>query len=180
MVLGVARLVYQKDISTLIRAFAILRKQHATRLVILGEGGERQALTELIEELGIGRDVALPGFVRNPYNYMRAAGVFALSSRWEGLPTVLVEALACGTRVVSTDCPSGPAEILEHGKWGSLVPVGRPEVLAAAMGDALERPALDPRLDCALRRFGVEKPADEYLKILLPSKQTTVINGGRG
>lgn len=171
VVLGVGRLVRQKDFSTLIRAFAILRRQRAARLVILGEGEERRALTDLTKELNIDQDVALPGFVPNPFNYMRASSVFALSSRWEGFGDVVAEALACGTRVVSTDCRSGPAEILENGKWGTLVPVGEPATLAAALGAALEHPALSHGLDRALLRFDPAQIADQYLKILLPSKQ---------
>jgi glycosyltransferase involved in cell wall biosynthesis len=133
VILGVGRLTHQKDFATLIRAFAIVRKELECRLVILGEGEERPKLEALAKELGIGEDVDLPGFVDNPYKYMARASLFVLSSRYEGLPNVLIEALACGTPVVSTDCPSGPREILMNGKGGLLVPVGNAEKMATAI-----------------------------------------------
>ncbi len=139
VIMGIGRLTHQKDFPTLIRAFAELRKSRPARLMILGEGEERAALEKLIEELDITDHVALPGFVANPYQYMRNASVFVLSSRWEGLPTVLIEALACGTPVVSTDCPSGPSEILEKGKWGRLVPVESCKLLANAIDDTITK-----------------------------------------
>jgi len=166
VVLGVGRLTRQKDFPTLIRAFAILRRQRAARLVILGEGEERRALTDLIEELRVAQDAALPGFVHNPFSYMRAASVFALSSRWEGFGNVVAEALACGTRVVSTDCRSGPAEILEDGKWGTLVPVGEPDALAVAINDALAGPSRAATPSYVSERFAVPHIATEYLDTL--------------
>ncbi|MGB9554008.1 MAG: glycosyltransferase, partial [bacterium] len=112
VILGVGRLTAAKDFPTLIRAFALVHKERPARLMILGEGEDRPELEALVRELGLEQDVALPGFVENSYKYMKRAAVFVLSSRWEGLPTVLIEALALGTPVVSTDCPSGPKEIL--------------------------------------------------------------------
>ncbi|MGH2686178.1 MAG: glycosyltransferase, partial [Actinomycetota bacterium] len=103
------------------------------RAVILGEGPERHSLQALASSLGIAEAVAMPGFVTNPYPAFRAAAAFVLSSRWEGLPTVLIEALAVGAPVVSTDCPSGPQEILAGGRWGRLVPVADAAALAAAI-----------------------------------------------
>ena len=114
VVLGIGRLTLQKDFPTLIRAFALVRRQRSVRLIILGEGGDRPALEALVAELGLGEDVALPGFRDNPLAYLSASALFVLSSAWEGLPTVLIEALAAGTRVVSTDCRSGPREILQE------------------------------------------------------------------
>jgi len=107
VLLAVGRLQVQKDYPTLIRAFAQVRQTQPVRLLILGEGSERPLLEALIKELGLEQDVSLPGFVMNPYAYMARAALFVLSSRWEGLPTVLIEALCCGTPVVATDCPSG-------------------------------------------------------------------------
>lgn len=101
--------------------------------MILGEGEKRLELEQLIDSIGLKEDVCMPGFVENPYAYMRRSKVFILSSKWEGLPTVLIEAMACGCQVVSTNCPSGPAEILEDGKWGRLVPVGDVDALARAI-----------------------------------------------
>ena len=138
VILGVGRLTKAKDFPTLLRAFALVRKRHPCRLVILGEGEERSKLEALISELGISENVDMPGFVDNPYKYMARAEVFALSSIWEGLPTVLIEALACGTRIVSTDCPpSSPRKILGEGKYGTLVPVGDIEALANALLNTL-------------------------------------------
>jgi glycosyltransferase involved in cell wall biosynthesis len=168
VVLGVGKLKPQKGFDVLLRAFARVRAARTARLVILGEGPQRRALERLARELGIANDVALPGFVANPFAWMAKSAVFALSSRWEGLPSVLIEALACGCAVVSTDCPSGPAEILEAGRLGPLVPVGD----AAALGDAIARALLAPG-DADPRRaraydFAVDRVAPRYLAALLP------------
>jgi glycosyltransferase involved in cell wall biosynthesis len=140
VVVGIGRLEPQKDFETLIRAIALVRQERAVRLLILGEGGERAALESLVREVGLGEDVALPGFVENPYQYLARAAVFALSSVYEGLPTVLIEALAVGTPVVSTDCQNGPREILEDGRLGRLVPIDDPSALAAAIAATLAQP----------------------------------------
>ena len=167
VILSVGRLTQQKDYSTLIRAFALVRREQPARLVILGDGEERPNLEALVCELGLGEDVALPGFVDNPYKYMRRAAVFVLSSKWEGLPTVLIEALACGCPVVSTDCPSGPAEILEWGKWGPLVPVGDADALAKAIVQTLERPPDRELLRKRGLEFGAERAVQQYLELLI-------------
>lgn len=166
--LGIGRLTPQKDFPTLIRAFARVREIREARLMILGDGEERGDLERVITDLGLEQDVALPGFVPNPYAYMRAAAMFVLSSRWEGLPTVLIEALACGTPVVSTDCPSGPAEILEDGRWGRLVRVGDVSTLSDAMLRRLEddSPAPDG-LQGRARAFTGEVATENYLKTIL-------------
>jgi glycosyltransferase involved in cell wall biosynthesis len=124
VILATGRLAPQKCFETLIGAFAQLRRRIDARMIILGEGEERARLEDLAQRLDVDSAVDMPGFVPNPYPYMRKASVFVLSSGYEGFGNVLVEAMACGTPVVSTDCPSGPAEILENGKWGRLVPVG--------------------------------------------------------
>lgn len=166
VVLGVGRLMPAKDFQTLIRAFAMLRQRRPARLVILGEGELRHALMTLVNELGIGKDVALPGFVPNPYSFMRAASVFALSSRWEGLPSVLIEALACGAPVVATDCPSGPAEILENGTLGRLVPIGNVTQLCTAIDESIDKPFhVSTR---HLRRFTPDLTTRRYLSALYP------------
>jgi len=139
VILGAGRLTKEMDFPTLIRAFAMVRKERPARLMILGEGEERPNLEALVRELGLEEDVALPGFVDNPYKYMKRAAMFVLSSRWEGLPTVLIEALALGTPVVSTDCPSGPREVLE-GHEELLVPVGDTNALACTILRLLENP----------------------------------------
>ncbi|HEY0590559.1 MAG TPA: glycosyltransferase [Thermoanaerobaculia bacterium] len=167
IVLGMGRLMAQKDFASLIRAFAIVRQSRNAVLVILGDGEERKALVELAEELRVGHGVMMPGFVANPFPYLRRAAVFVLSSRYEGLPNALLQAVALGIPVVATDCPSGPREILDEGRWGRLVPLGD----VAAMAEAIIE-GLDGRLDTMPReivaeRFGVEKIAGEYLAVLL-------------
>jgi len=166
VILGVGRLTKQKDFPTLIRAFALVRKERPARLMILGEGEERPNLEALVRELGLEEDVALPGFVENPYKYMKRAAVFVLSSRWEGLPTVLIEAMALGTPVVATDCPSGPAEILEGGKWGRLVPVGDINALSESILAALEGAHPTKGVGSSLSTFTLESVIEQYLVVL--------------
>lgn len=165
VVIGVGRLTRQKDFPTLVHAFGLVRRQHAARLIILGEGEDREFLEDLARRLGLADDVALPGFVQNPYSYMRRAAVFVLSSQWEGLPTVLVEALAVGVPVVSTDCPSGPQEILEGGRLGKLVPIRDPEKMALAIAEVLKNP---PRIDATTvhERFGMIPVTKAYLQLM--------------
>lgn len=138
VILGVGRLSAEKGFPALIKAFALLRQQRPARLLILGEGNDRLLLENLVQELGLMADIALPGFDPNPYAYMRLADLFVLSSRFEGLPGALIQAMACGTPVVSTDCPTGPAEILENGCWGRLVPVGDIAALTRAMVETMD------------------------------------------
>lgn len=166
VLLAVGRLAPQKDFESLLRAFAKVRASHAARLLILGDGEERSRLERLVTELGLGEDVDLPGWAVNPYPYMASADLFVLSSRWEGLPTVLIEALYCGLPIVATDCPSGPREILRGGRFGSLVPVGDVDALAQAIGDALDGdvPAPVPESWAPYRQDIV---ADRYLQLML-------------
>ena len=166
VILGIGRLVDQKDFPTLLRAFARVRQQWTARLVILGEGEQRSDLEALAAELGVAKDVALPGFVSNPFAWMSRASVFALSSKWEGLGNVVIEALACGCPVVSTDCPSGPAEILDGGKYGRLVPVGDDAALAAALIATLNNPPPRERLIARGRWFTVERAAERYVQFI--------------
>jgi glycosyltransferase involved in cell wall biosynthesis len=166
VILAVGRLTVQKDFPTLIRAFAQVRRAHVARLVILGDGEERAAIEALTQELGVARDVSLPGFARNPYAYMARAGLFVLSSRWEGLPGVLIEALYCGVPVISTDCPSGPREILKNGQYGLLVPVGNVDKLASAMDTALAHKL--PRASReSCQPFELDTVVNQYLNLLL-------------
>jgi glycosyltransferase involved in cell wall biosynthesis len=134
--------------------------------LILGEGKERPLLEELIKKLGLEHDVRLPGFVMNPYAYMARASLFVLSSRWEGLPTVLIEALCCGTPVVSTDCPSGPREILRDGQYGQLVPVGDVEELARAIAAALNNKAPSPPSE-SWQPYDLENVVNQYIDLLI-------------
>jgi len=137
VVVSVGRLSVQKDFGTLIRAFERVQRGRRARLMILGEGAERPTLEALVRTMGLDDVVALPGWVSNPYPFMRAAAAYVLSSRWEGLPSVLIEAMYCGAPIVATDCLSGPREILDGGRHGRLVPVGDVEALAEAIDDAL-------------------------------------------
>ena len=166
VILGVGRLEKQKDFPMLIRAFAQVQQQRPAKLMILGEGKERPQLEALVQELGLTEVVALPGFVANPYAYMAASDVFVLSSLFEGLPTVLIEAMAGGTRVVSTDCESGPAEILEHGRYGKLVPVGDVKGMAEAIIKSLEEPRNSEALRQKAAEYSLENALTGYRQVL--------------
>ncbi len=170
VLLGAGRLTGQKDYPTLIRAFAKVRAVRPAKLMILGEGKLRAELEALIAELGLQEDVALPGFVDNPFAYMSKAALFVLSSAWEGLPGVLIQAMACGCPVVSTDCPSGPSEILEGDKYGPLVPVGDVQGLADAALRTLEHSISSVELKARASVFSVEAISDQYLGVLLPGR----------
>lgn len=165
VVVGAGRLIAQKDFATLIDAFAIVRRQRTARLLVIGDGELRSALRQQADAAGVAADVDLPGFTDNPFAVMKAARVFVLSSRFEGLPGVLIQAMASGARVVSTDCPSGPREILEHGRWGSLVPVGDATAMAMAILAALDDDgAPDARERAA--QFSVDAAVSGYLRAL--------------
>lgn len=165
VILGVGRLTEQKDFPTLICAFAFVRKKRLARLLILGEGEDRLKLEALVRKLRFEKDIALPGFTENPYKYMKKATVFVLSSQWEGLSNVLIEAMALGTPVVSTNCPSGPSEVLEGGRWGRLVPIAQPEALANAILETIDNPPPPPPRE-AWKRFLLSEVIDTYLRIL--------------
>ena len=167
VILGVGRLEAVKDFATLLRAFAKVRRERTAKLMILGEGPERRALEALAQELDLTQDVEMPGFVDNPYAVMARAAVLVLSSRWEGSPNVLVEAMACGTQVVATDCPGGVAEILVNGRFGRLVPVGDSRRLAEAIKGALDDPVSAEQLRKRADDFAVERSVSRYLNILL-------------
>jgi glycosyltransferase involved in cell wall biosynthesis len=166
LILGVGELCARKDFATLIRAFARVQARRPSRLMILGEGREKRNLEGLAQTLGVGGRIALPGFVTNPYAYMARARLFVLSSLWEGSPNVVVEAMAVGTPVVCTDCPSGPREILEGGRYGLLVPVGDYEALACAIEETLEHPPAPAVLKEAAARYNVVTSASRYLEVL--------------
>ncbi len=171
VILGAGRLTRQKDFPTLIRAFAQAHAARPCRLIILGDGGQRDQLLALATELGVAGDVDLPGFATNPYAWMRAADLFVLSSLWEGSPNVLTEAMACGTPVVSTDCPSGPRETLQDGRFGPLVSMGDPTAIGQAILDTLANPPSAETMQAAVTDFAVAHSADEYLDILSLPRQ---------
>ncbi|SEL40702.1 glycosyltransferase [Haloferax larsenii] len=159
----VGRLEAAKDLPTLLRAFARVHDERPeTRLVVAGTGSKRDELESLASSLGIRERVCFPGYVENAYAYMGRADAFVLSSRHEGLPTVLLEALACGLPIASTDCPSGPHEILDGGELGPLVPVGDDEALAEAIGKVLDDPVEDARLHSRAEDFSVQAVTTAY------------------
>lgn len=166
VVIGVGRLEPQKDFATLIRAVGALPAGRSARLLILGEGSERPALEALVAELGLGDRVQLTGFVDNPYAYMMRSDVFVLSSRWEGFGNVIVEALALGIPVVSTDCPAGPREILGGGRFGHLVPIGDPDAMAGAIARTLAAPVAHATLMAEGARYTPAACANGYLKAI--------------
>lgn len=167
-VLAVGRLHKQKGYRHLLMAFARIVKQRSAHLVILGEGDERDELQKLADTLGIASRVHFLGYRSNALAYMRQAAVFVLSSHAEGFGNVIVEALACGTPVISTDCPHGPREILADGRYGTLVPVGEVDALADAMAAKLDqpKPPLSNELKEHLQLFSIEAIGKQYLETL--------------
>lgn len=166
VILGAGRLVKDKDFATLIRAFAIVQQQHQCRLMILGDGEQRPELEALIQQLGISSCVALPGFVEDPYPYMASASVFVLSSVIEAFGNVLIEAMAVGTPVVSTNCESGPTEILEAGKYGKLVAIADPNQLAEGILATLHYPPNFEELKQRANAFSIEQIVNQYIQVL--------------
>jgi len=178
VILGVGRLGDQKDFSTMIRAFALLlqhrmaQRKPEPRLVILGEGKERPALEKLVREHRLEGRVSLPGYVPNPYPYMKRAALFVLTSRFEGFGNVVAEALACGCTVVSTDCKSGPGEILNGGRYGFLAKVGDVADVARAMEEALNYPMPAWILKESGAFFSERRAVEEYERLFDDLKAT--------
>ena len=171
VMLAAGRLVKEKDYPTLLRAFAEVVRSRPARLVILGQGVERENLLELAARLGVSDRFDLPGFDVNPFRYMSRASVFVLSSRYEGFPNVLAQAMACGAPVVSTDCRSGPSEMLEGGRWGRLAPVGDWRAMARAIEDTLDDPMPAEELKARASVYLVEASVERYLEVLLGGGQ---------
>jgi glycosyltransferase involved in cell wall biosynthesis len=167
LLLSVGRLAQQKDHATLLRAFAIVWREREVRLLVLGEGSCRRELEKLSCELGVERDVSFPGITSNPYPFMASASCFVLSSAWEGFGNVLIEALACGCPVVSTDCQSGSAEILDGGRFGRLARTGDPVDLARAIVETLDEPIDRERLLARARNFPPVPTYQRYREIIL-------------
>ena len=180
VILAAGRLVEQKDYATLIKAFAQIAARRPCRLIILGEGSRRQELEELAAELKVSERVSLPGWVENPFAFMARASLFVMSSRFEGLGGVLIQALACGCPSVSTDCPAGPAEILENGRVGPLVPVGDHVKLAEAMERVLDQPPDADSLRERAAYFSVDRAVAAYDEVLstVVSECTSVSQSG--
>ncbi len=166
VIMGIGRLTAQKDFPSLIRAFSEVRRHRPARLIILGAGPQREALEKLAATLRIGDCVYFAGFQGNPYAWLSRASLFVLSSRYEGSPNVLVEAMALGVPVVSTNCPSGPAEILDNGRIAPLVPPGDSRALAEAMQRTLDQPSDRGALQHAVSEYTIDASAREYLRVL--------------
>jgi glycosyltransferase involved in cell wall biosynthesis len=165
VILAVGRLATVKDYPTLLRAFFIICQKRPVHLLILGEGKERASLEALVRQLGLTENVQMPGFVENPFAYMALARLLVLSSRWEGFGNVLVEALACGTPVVSTDCRSGPREILENGRFGRLVPVGDADAMALAILETMQTIPDRALLRQRAQDFALDESVRKYIRI---------------
>jgi glycosyltransferase involved in cell wall biosynthesis len=165
VVIAVGSLIPVKQFDLLLGAFSRLRRSRRARLIILGNGVARSNLEELARRLGVQDDVALPGFVENPYAWLSKSAVFVLCSRSEALPTVVIEAMACGCRVVCTDSPGGTREILDGGRYGTLVPNGDAVALAAAIDLALGGP-VSPVPAIWMEKFTVDFAARRYLELV--------------
>jgi glycosyltransferase involved in cell wall biosynthesis len=163
LIVTAGRLAPEKAQHVLIDAFAqLLDRGQKARLVILGEGPERENLTRQIAENGLESSVRLPGWADNPYAWMAASALCVLPSEFEGLPNTLIEAMACGCPVVATDCPGGTREILVDGEYGQLVPVGDSTALAAAMAQTLANPPAPDDLYARASDFSLERAIDAY------------------
>ena len=168
VILGVGRMARVKDFPTLLRAFQRVSRNRKVRLIILGEGRQRRRrLKNMVRNMDMEANVSMPGWVPNPYAFMSRASLFVLSSKFEGLGNVLIEALACGCPCVSTNCPSGPAEILDNGRFGPLVTVGDDSALAAAMERVLDSPPDKDILVARAQKFSLDASVDIYERIIL-------------
>lgn len=166
VVISVGRLHRQKGFDILLQAFSQLLEKLDARLLILGEGSDRYSIEALRNELKLTGVVDLPGYVPNPAAYIARSDLFVLSSRWEGLGNVLIEAMACGVPLVATDCPNGPREILDGGRFGELVPPDDPEALAFAMEEALSNPQPANPPQEWIQQFTAEYAVDRYLEVM--------------
>ncbi len=166
VLIAAGRLAPWKGFAGLIEALALLLRNRPARLLILGDGPQRHELQLLIEARGVQDYVELVGYVENPLKYFSRADVFVLSSLLEGLPNVLVEAMMCGCTPVATDCPTGPREVLQDGKYGYLVPVRDPAAMAAAIAKALDEPIPAERLAEAVMPFEEQRIIDEHFRLL--------------
>ena len=166
VIIGVGRLGDQKDFATLLKAFEIVSKSRSNlKLLILGEGKQRKMLENMVSDSGLSESVRMPGYTANPYPYMKRAALFVLTSRFEGFGNVVAEALACGCNVVSTDCKSGPSEILDGGKYGALTRVGDSEDIAKAINTMLDNPLPKELLISRAKYFSEERAVENYCSL---------------
>jgi len=161
-ILTVGSLKPSKNHHLLVRAFSLVSKSLDSKLVILGEGGMRESIQQLVSELGLNSKVYMPGYVEDPYEYYRKADLFVLSANYEGFGNVLVEALECGLPIVSTDCPGGPREILDDGKYGELVPAGDVSALANAIERVIANPSAPVMQNYRAQEFTIDVAARAY------------------
>ena len=170
VIISVGRLSRQKNFGLLIEAFSQLNLIVDSRLMIIGEGTERAKLKELIMVLGLDQKVDLIGYEMNVHRYVARADLFVLSSNYEGLPNALIEAIAVGTPVISTNCLSGPSEILMDGKGGDLVPTGDSfQLFSAIIRNLLNKDYSEKKLNCAIKsldRFEEQTVMKDYSRLL--------------
>jgi glycosyltransferase involved in cell wall biosynthesis len=167
VIVNVGRLSIEKNLSLLVDAFAAIHQQHPhTRLLLVGEGPTRSLLEKQVQSLGLQNVVQLPGRTNHPLRWMKNAAVFVLASQYEGFGNVVVEAMACGTPVVSTDCPVGPREILEQGRWGSLVPLGQTAPMVDAIRQALSQACAPAGAQAVARQYTQANASAAYYKLL--------------
>ncbi|MEM6724664.1 MAG: glycosyltransferase [Bacteroidota bacterium] len=168
--INVARFIVQKNLPLLLEAFHDVRKQRPSKLLLMGKGPDKEMLVAKIKELGLEADVILKGWTRNPFKYMKRANAFVLSSDFEGAPNVLYESMICETPIISTDCPTGPSEILEEGALGVLVPLRDRKALADAMLEMIDKPeqANDyaQKARQAVEKYHIKNIVKDYYKVL--------------
>lgn len=177
IVMAMGRLSREKGFDVLIKAFALARKQHQLRLLILGQGPERPRLRKLVAELGLGDAVDLPGFLENPYACLSRAGLFVLSSLGEGFSLALAEAMACGCNVVTTNCGQEPLNMVAQGRFGSVAPAGDAQALAQAMLERLKKPLPAETLRTRVRPYDLNQIGPKYLELLLPGQGQSASDG---
>ena len=166
-ILGVGRFVKQKRFEDLIKAFALTNLSHLLKLVLIGEGPERTKIKEASKRYGIEEKVIILDYDANPFKYMSKCELFVLTSGWEGMPSVLIQALVCGAKVISTDCNHGPKEILNNGEYGSLVPIGDIEKIKTTIENDLNKnpPSKNNYLDHVKKKYDLETILNSYENI---------------
>ena len=166
LVVASGRLVEQKNYPLLLHAFALASQERKLKLIILGEGGLKRSIQTLAQQLAVEDDLILPGHLLNPYPIMRQSDVFVMTSLWEGMPNVLLEALACGCKTVALDCPCGPREILDHGKYGSLLPLAtNARQLAEVILAEVERSHDESAQLQHLQKFSLENSIQQHIDL---------------
>jgi len=166
LIVSVGRLSPEKNQRLLLQAVTLLDANRPWRLALVGDGQERHALEEFARASGVADRVTFVGYVNDPFTWLMRARVSVCSSVYEGLCNAIIESLGCGTPVVSTDCPFGPREILQGGRYGTLVPAGDAPALAAAIETALDQPVDRERLKARALDYTLERAADNFLEVI--------------